>query len=77
MSDIGIQLERLNSPNKDTRYEACEELRVAESLPQEAITALELPAKDQDTLVADAARRALLTHRPPPRRSVSCPLGVR
>ena len=24
MSDIGMHLERLKSPNKDTRYEACE-----------------------------------------------------
>jgi predicted RNA-binding Zn-ribbon protein involved in translation (DUF1610 family) len=59
-----MQLERLKSPNKDTRYEACEELRVAESIPPEAIAALELAAKDEDALVADAARRALLTHRP-------------
>ena len=68
MSDIGRQLERLKSPNKDTRYEACEELRVAESLSEEAFTALESAAKDEDALVADAARRALLTHRPPPSR---------
>lgn len=68
MSDIGRHLERLKSPNKDTRYEACEELRVAESLSEEAFTALECAAKDEDALVADAARRALLTHRPPPAR---------
>jgi hypothetical protein len=63
-----MQLERLKSPNKDTRYEACEELRVAESIPQEAFTALELAANDEDALVADAARRALLIHRLPPSR---------
>jgi hypothetical protein len=66
MSDIGRQLERLKSPNKDTRYEACEELRVAESLSEEAFTALEFAAKDEDALVADAARRALLIQRLPP-----------
>jgi predicted RNA-binding Zn-ribbon protein involved in translation (DUF1610 family) len=68
MSDIGRQLERLKSPNRNTRYDACEELRIAESLPPEAFTALELAEKDGDAIVADAARRALLTHRPPPSR---------
>ena len=68
MSDIDRYLARLRSPNKDARYEACEELRVAENIPPEAFTALELAAKDEDALVADAARRALLTHRPPPAR---------
>jgi hypothetical protein len=66
MSDIDRQLERLRSPNKDTRYEACEELRVTASIPPEAFTALELAAKDEDALVADAARRALLIQRLPP-----------
>jgi len=69
MSDIGLQLERLKSPNRNMRREACEELGVAEVLPQQAFTALELAASDQDALVADAARRALLTHRMPLSRS--------
>lgn len=69
MSDTGTQLERLKSPNKDMRYEACEELRLTESLPAEAIRALEVAANDEDALVADAAQRALLAHRPPPLRS--------
>ena len=47
MSDIGMQLEKLKSPNRRTRYEACEELRVAESLPLEAFTALEIAANDR------------------------------
>lgn len=71
MSDIGMQLERLKSPNVYVRHEACEELRTAESLPEEAIRALEVAANDQDALVANAARRALLTHRPPTDRELA------
>jgi hypothetical protein len=69
MSDIGRQLERLKSPNRNTRWDACEELRIAESLPPEAIKALELATEDEDAIVAVAAREALLAHRPPPSRS--------
>ena len=69
MSDIGRQLERLKSPNRNTRWDACEELRIAETLPAKAFTALELAAEDEDAVVVAAARRALLTHRPLPSRS--------
>ena len=63
MTDIATQLDRLNSPNKDKRYDACEELRVASDLPPEAISALEAASTDPEPGVADAARRALLAHR--------------
>lgn len=59
---IDRQLERLSSPDKNTRYDACEELRVTPSLRPEATAALELVSNDPDSGVADAARRALLAH---------------
>lgn len=62
MNSIAIQLDGLRSPNKNKRYEACEQLRVAPHLPQEAIRALEQVSDDLDPDVADAARRALLAH---------------
>jgi uncharacterized RDD family membrane protein YckC len=62
MTDIAKQLDRLTSPNKNKRYDACEELRVASDLPPEAISALEAASNDPETEVADAARRALLAH---------------
>ncbi len=61
--EIAVRLERLGSPNKNRRYEACEELRVAPYLPRAAITALEQASNDSDPGFADAARRALLAHR--------------
>jgi len=66
MTDIAQYLENLRSPNRFKRYEACEELRVTDSLPEHALLALEEATKDPDPSVADAARRALLIHRPPP-----------
>jgi len=46
MDHIYRQLERLQSPKKNTRYDACEELRVALRLPPEAIAALKLASND-------------------------------
>ena len=60
MTDIAIQLDRLKSPNKDKRYEAYEELRVASDLPPEAISALEAISNDLEPEVADVAHIALL-----------------
>jgi hypothetical protein len=62
MPNIAIQLDRLTSPNKNKRYDACEELRVAAHLPPEAISALEAASNDSGTEVTDTARRALLAH---------------
>ena len=37
MNQIEKAIRDLNSPNKRTRYKACEELSVADSLPEPAI----------------------------------------
>ena len=59
MDKIEKSLNDLSSPDKNTRYEACEVLRLADSLPETAIKALEAATQDPDPLVAEAARRAL------------------
>ena len=66
MNQIEKAINDLSSPDKNTRYEACEELRVADSLPESAVAALKTATYDPDPLVADAAKRALAIHRPPP-----------
>jgi len=68
MNKLEKTISDLSSPNKNTRSEACEELRVADSLPESAITALEAATNDPDPLVADAARRALASHKAPPQQ---------
>ena len=65
MDNISTQLERLKSPNKDTRFDACEMLRIAPSIPQEAVDALRLATQDPDRLVADAATDAIAVHTQP------------
>jgi hypothetical protein len=65
MNQIEQAINNLSSPKKNTRYEACEEMRVADGLPASAITALEAATHDPDPLVADAARRALASHMAP------------
>ena len=65
MDNIQTQLERLKSPNKNTRYDACEMLRVAPSVPQEVADALLLATRDPDRLVAEAARNAIALHTNP------------
>lgn len=62
MDDVTKLLERLKSNDKIARFDACEELRVAPSLPDKAIQALEKATDDPDELVSDAAIRALQTH---------------
>ncbi len=66
VDDINLQLQRLKSPNKNTRYDACEMMRVASSIPPEALDALREATADQDPLVAEAARDALRVHTEPP-----------
>jgi hypothetical protein len=73
MDHIYRQLERLQSPKKNTRYDACEELRVASRLPPEAIAALQLVSNDPYTDVADAANRALLAHKSAEMYSIPIP----
>jgi hypothetical protein len=62
MDSINFQIERLKSPDKNVRYDACEELRVALVITQEALDALEQATHDLDPDVADAAKRALTFH---------------
>ena len=64
MGDVEKWIAQLTSSNSSIRYEACEELPVAQSLPEHALGALELATSDPDPQVADAAKRALTTHTP-------------
>jgi hypothetical protein len=52
----------LQSPNSNTRYEACEYLRVAPSITPEALEALKNAINDPDASVAEAAQQALNLH---------------
>jgi hypothetical protein len=71
MSDIPDLIKKLQSNNSNERYDACEQLRVTQSLTQEAIEALRSAANDKNADVADAARRALGLHAPEPARDVA------
>jgi hypothetical protein len=62
MSDVQELIEKLQSPKASQRYDACEELRVASSIPAEALAALRVASQDSDPEVADAASRALAAH---------------
>jgi len=60
MTDIQGIIKMLQSNNPIKRYDACEELRVSRRpLPQDAIIALNIAAKDPNPDVAEAAQRAL------------------
>jgi len=63
MTDMDKHIEKLvnnlQSPKSNTRYEACEHLRVAPAITPEAIRALQTAVYDQDESVAEAAKRAL------------------
>jgi hypothetical protein len=59
MTDLDKYLSMLKSPKADTRYDACEELRVATESSPEVILALEEAAQDEDESVAERARSAL------------------
>jgi hypothetical protein len=63
-TDVSKLLARLRSADRTSRYDACEELRVASSLSATALLALQEATHDPDPLVADAATRAFRTHRP-------------
>jgi hypothetical protein len=62
MQDIDTQLKRLKSPNKNTRFDACETLRVSPDITEEALDALRLATHDPDRLVAEAATTAIAVH---------------
>ncbi len=62
---IEKQINMLHSSNAGTRYEACENLRVAPQITPEAIKALQNTLKDSDSGVVEAAQRALKIQVPP------------
>ena len=57
--DLDKYLKMLKSPKADTRYDACEELRVATKSSPEIILALEEATQDENDGVAERARQAL------------------
>ena len=59
MAQIDKYVHMLESPKASVKFEACEELRVANESSEAAVLALEKVARDPDPTVADAARRAL------------------
>lgn len=59
---IEKQIDMLQSPRAKTRYEACENLRVAPTITPEAIQALQSVLNDPDQDVAEAAQDALNVH---------------
>jgi len=59
---IEKQINGLQNPKISTRYDACESLRVATTIPPEAIKALQNAINDPNAEVADAANRALSIH---------------
>ena len=62
MPDIQSLIEALQSESPNIRYDACEQLRVLPSISRDAIDALILVTNDENTDVADAARRAFAMH---------------
>lgn len=63
MTEIEKFIKMLESSNANTRYDACEELRVASNISPSAFSALVNATSDSDPLVADAARNALNAHK--------------
>jgi len=59
---IEKQINMLQSPNANTRYEACENLRVSPTITPEAIQALQNVLNDPDRDVVEAAQDALNLH---------------
>lgn len=65
MADFPKLIADLNSKRPSTRYDACEELRVATAIPDDAINALRTATSDPDPSVAEAASRAMAIHASP------------
>jgi uncharacterized membrane protein YhaH (DUF805 family) len=63
MDKIADLIGQLGSPDKNKRFDACEELRVSNYLPAEAIAALQSATRDPDERVAERARLAFAAHR--------------
>ncbi len=67
MPDFEKLIAHLRSDRHGVRYDACEELRVAATIPEAALLALQAALNDSDSSVADAARRAVAVHTSRPR----------
>jgi hypothetical protein len=61
MTDLNKYLKMLKSPKADTRYDACEELRVATESSPEVVLALVVATRDENKDVAERAKQALIT----------------
>jgi hypothetical protein len=59
MLNLDKFIQMLNSPKADTRYDGCEQLRVAGESSVAAVLALEKVTHDKEKWVADAAKHAL------------------
>ncbi len=59
MNTLNELLQMLDSTNANTRYEACEQLRISNVSSEQVVLALEKSLKDKDLDVADAAQRAI------------------
>jgi hypothetical protein len=62
MADIEKLIQDLQSDNPGKRYQACNELFYAQSIPESAIEALNETTQDSDPAIANAAQRALNVH---------------
>ena len=64
MAELERLIEDLQSDDPDKRFQACNGLFYAQSIPESAIEALRKTTQDSDTIVADAAQHALDIHIP-------------
>jgi hypothetical protein len=76
MSNIDRFLEMLQSNDPNQRYDACEQLRIASSIPEEALNALRKVTQDSNLDVANAARRALALHISPSSENAHSPIEM-
>ena len=60
MASLDKYIQMLSSPNADTRYDACEQLRVARESSVAAVLALEKAMQDPEKWVAGAAKLRLM-----------------
>jgi hypothetical protein len=67
MPDFEKLIAHLRSDRQGVRYDACEELRVAATIPEAALLALQAAVNDSNPSVAEAARRAVAVHTSRPR----------
>jgi hypothetical protein len=68
MSEIEKLVEKLRNPKAETKYEACELLRVAPIITPEAIEALEKVLRGPAPAIVESATTALQGHRGIPGR---------